>query len=72
MSGDDYVTVTAILRRRTARAVLLDVGGEVGRGAWVPRSCLHAGDDRSIDAAAIDSEVSLQVRGWIAEREGLV
>lgn len=70
--SDGYVTVTAVLRQRTARAVLLDVGADVARGAWVPRSCLHAGDDRRIDAAAIDSEVSLQVREWIAEREGLV
>jgi hypothetical protein len=69
---DDYVTVTAVLRRRTAKAVLLDVGNEVARGAWIPRSCLHAASDRLIDDATIDSEVAIEVREWIAEREGLV
>ena len=70
--GDEYVTVVAILKARTRKAVLLDVGVEVERGAWIPRSCLHAANDREIDAAAIDSEVTVQVREWIANREGLV
>lgn len=72
MSGDEYVGVTAKLRARTAKAVLLDVGEGVGRGAWVPRSCLFGPDDSAIDNVAIDSEVTLRVREWIAEREGLI
>jgi hypothetical protein len=71
MSDDAYVTVTARLRARTPKAVLLDVGAAVGRGSWIPRSCLHARDDRALDAAAIDSEISVAVREWIAAREGL-
>lgn len=72
MSGDDYVEVNAILRQRTAKAVLLDVGDGVSRGAWVPRSCLHGADDGTIDNADLESSVTLRVREWIAEREGLI
>lgn len=70
--SDEYVGVTAKLRARTAKAVLLDVGDGVSRGAWVPRSCLHGADDSTIDAVAIDDEVTVRVREWIAEREGLI
>lgn len=70
--SDEYVTVTAMMRKRTAKAVLLDVGDGVSRGAWVPRSCLHFMSDKAVDAAALDDELELRVREWIAEREGLI
>lgn len=72
MTGDEYVAVIAKLRKRTAKAVLLDVGEGVSRGAWVPRSCLFGPDDSTIDNIALDSEVTIRVREWIAEREGLI
>ena len=72
MSGDDYVGVTATLRARTAKAVLLDVGEEVSRGSWIPRSCLYGPDDSAVDNVAIDSTVTLRMFEWIANREGLI
>ena len=70
--SDEYVTVTATMRKRTAKAVLLDIGDGVSRGAWVPRSCLHFMSDKAVDDAALDDELELRVREWIAEREGLI
>lgn len=70
--SDDYVTVVAKMRARTAKAVLLDVGKDVGRGAWIPRSCINGVDERTLDGAVIDSEVTLRIVEWIAEREGLI
>lgn len=70
--SDEYVTVSVKLKARTAKAVLLDVGDTVSRGAWVPRSCLHGADDQRIDKAHLDDELELRVREWIAEREGLL
>jgi len=70
--SDNYVGVTAKLKARTAKAVLLDVGDGVSRGAWIPRSCLHGADDSVIDNVAIDDEVTLRVREWFAAREGLL
>jgi len=70
--SDEYVTISAKIKGRTARAVLFDVGDTVSRGAWVPRSCLHGADDQKIDKARLDDELELRVREWIAEREGLL
>lgn len=70
--SDDYVTVTAILKQRTANAVLLDVGDGVSRGGLVPRSCLHAASDQIVDAAEINDEVELRMREWVAEDKGLL
>jgi hypothetical protein len=70
--SDDYVTVTATMKRKTEKAVLLDVGDHVSRGAWVPRSCLHAMSDIAVANAKPDDELELRIREWIAEREGLL
>ena len=72
MMSDEYVTVTATVKAKTAKAVLLDVGDEVSRGAWIPRSCLHAASDAKVQDANIGDELELQVREWIAEREDLI
>lgn len=72
MAGDEYVEVSAILRGRTAKAVLLDVGTGVTRDAWLPRSCLFGPDDKTIDNEEINDTVVLKVRQWIAAREGLI
>lgn len=69
---DEYVTVTAKVRGRSAKAVLLDIGEGVSRGAWIPRSCLFGPDDKALDDAEIGDEITLKVREWIAEREGLI
>lgn len=70
--GDGYVQVTATLRACRPKAVLLAIGEDVPRGAWVPRSCIHGADDRSLDRVAPGSAITIQVREWIAEREGLI
>lgn len=70
--GDEYVTVTARLKARTAKAVLLNVGEDVERGGWVPRSCLHFISDKSVESAALEDEIELRVIEWVAEDRGLL
>lgn len=72
MSGDGYVRVTARLRDLRPKAALLAQGDAVPRGAWIPRSCIHGADDRLLDRVAPGSEITIQIREWIAEREGLI
>jgi hypothetical protein len=70
MAGrDDYVPVTATLRRVTGKAVLL--AGEDGE-CWIPRSCINGADERALDSLSLDEEVTLRMFEWIAEREGLI
>lgn len=71
-SGDDYVQVTATLRRVTGKAVLLEVGDSVPRQAWVPRSCIHGRDDSMLDGIRLDNEITLRVFEWKAEAEDLI
>lgn len=71
-AGDEYVTVEAALKQYTARAVLLDVGDAVSRGAWVPRSCLHFTSDKQVETLELDARAEWRVREWVAEREGLI
>ena len=70
--GEEYVTVTATVKARTEKAVLLDVGDDVSRGAWVPRSTLHFMSDRTVENCAIEDEVELRVMAWVAEDKGLL
>lgn len=70
--SDDYVTITAKMKAKTPRAVLLDFGDHVSRESWVPRCCLHTASDIAVSKAAKDDELELRVREWIAEREGLL
>ena len=71
MTGEDYIGVTAVLRARTRDEVLLDVSDGIDAGRWVPRSCLFGPDDSVIDAVAIGDEITLRIREWIADCEGL-
>jgi hypothetical protein len=69
MSGDRYLTVRVRIKEVRPTSVLFWHGDTT---TWVPRSCLFGPDDSAIDNVAIDSEVTLRVREWIAEREGLI
>jgi hypothetical protein len=69
---DAYVRVVVVLRQIRPRAVLLEWGKGVPRGAWIPRSCIHGGDDLALGKATPGSEVTIQIREWIAQREGLI
>lgn len=71
-AGDEYVTVEAILKARTDKAVLLDIGTDVSMGAWVPRSCLHFISDKQADQLPLEEKAEWRVREWVAEREGLI
>jgi hypothetical protein len=66
--SDNYVGVTAKLLARRPKAILLE--GENG-GGWIPRSCIHGGDDSALDAIAIGDEVTLRIFEWVANRENL-
>lgn len=73
MSGrEDYVTVTATVKARTAKAILLDVGDDVSRGDWVPRSTLHCSSDSAIDNCEIGDNLTLKIMEWVAEEKGLI
>lgn len=66
---DPYVTVECKIVRATEKAVQIEDGG--GDTHWLPRSCLHGGDDGLVDGS-IGDDVQLKVRRWIAEREGII
>lgn len=68
--SDDYVTVTATLKARTRKAVLLATSDNLD-GSWVPRSCIHGGDESKINDYAIGDEIELRMFEWIAEKESL-
>lgn len=68
-SDETYVTVLGTLRRRTAKAALIET--ELGEG-WVARSCCHFTTDRSIEAMALGDEGEFQIMEWVAEKNGLI
>lgn len=70
--SDSYVGVSVILRRRTAKAVLVSPFADQDESAWIPRSCIHGTDDRVLDAVALGDELTLRMFEWIAERENLL
>ena len=67
-NSNDYLYVTATVIAKTSKAVLLV--NESGKG-WVPRSCLHAASDDTVDEAEKGDEITVQVREWIVDRIGL-
>lgn len=64
---DPYAKVTCKVLKLTDKAV--HVEDQLGTLAWVPRSCLHGGDDRMLEENLGDT-VELRIRQWLAEREG--
>lgn len=70
--SDDYVTCTVRIEALTQRAVMVRPAHASTCAAWLPRSTLHGADDRRLTSAAVDTEMDLRVREWIAEREGLI
>lgn len=71
MVSDSYVTVTATLKARSQKAILLSHDENLG-GAWIARSCIHGADERKLDDYAIGDEVELRLFEWLAEKEGFV
>jgi hypothetical protein len=72
MSGHDYVEITATLRLVRPKSVLIETGDAVPLGCWIPRSCIHGADERSLDRIAIGQEITLRVFEWLAVREDLI
>jgi hypothetical protein len=70
--SDDYVTITCVMKSKTDKAVLIDVGDAVTHPSWIPRSCLHAMSDIAVANARKDDELELRLREWVARREGFL
>lgn len=67
--SDEYVRITATIAARSPDAVLLS-NSDVE--AWVPRSCIHGGDDVAVREAPLGSEREFQMREWFAKKKGFV
>lgn len=39
---------------------------------WIPRSCVHGGDDRELDRLEPNQEISIRIMEWVARKNGLV
>ena len=67
--ADNYVEIDCMFVRSTLKAVLIDIGGDE---FWVPRSCIHGGDEIRIPSLDSGDEVTLKIFQWFAEKEGLL
>ena len=66
--GEDYVRIPCRIVRVREAAVLIAVGDSVPRATWIPRSCIHGADDRTLRTNA---NRTLRIFRWKAEQEGL-
>ena len=66
---DPYITLSCKVLKVTEKAVHIE--DESGTQCWVPRSCVHGGDDGRLDDS-IGDDIELKVRRWFAEKEGLL
>ena len=66
---DPYVTVNCRILKVSAKAV--QVSDETGLDVWIPRSCLHGGQETDIENSLGD-DVQIKVRRWFADKEGLL
>lgn len=67
--SDEYVRINATVRAISPDAVLLETEDAEG---WIPRSCLHGGDDALLRELTVGSEREFQVREWLARKKGFV
>lgn len=67
--SDDYVRIPATVRAMSPDAVLLET--EEGE-FWVPRTCIHGGDDVALRTIQRGDEHEFQVRRWLAEKKGMI
>jgi len=71
--GDDYVTVPVMIQAVTDKAVCVSSLNDPDVEDWLPRSCLHGGDDSWLTEQgrnAIYVERDIQIREWIAKAKG--
>ena len=72
-AGDDYVTVSTVLRSVGPRSIFVDRrSGAAFHHVCIPRSLLHGADDLALDRMFVGEEVKLRIRRWKAEQLGLL
>jgi hypothetical protein len=64
--SDEYVTVSVILVRRTKKAICVATDETASTDVWIPRSCLHAGSDATINEAELESEITMSIARSLA------
>lgn len=68
--ADDYVSISATVRASSPDAVCMET--EEGE-FWIPRSCIHGGDDLWLRGAhRVGEEREFRVRRWLAEKKGMI
>jgi hypothetical protein len=65
----DYVEVDCKILSCTEKAVRIE--NEHGDKVWIPRSCIHGKDDLKVENC-VGEDATIQIREWIADREGLI
>lgn len=72
MTGDNYRTVTATFRgiAPSGKAFFVDSPNADSEAA-VPRSLIHAADDKRLDDLFDGEEFTFRLRAWKAEELGL-
>jgi hypothetical protein len=72
---DDYVSVPVMVQAVTEKAVMLSSITNPDVEEWVPRSCLHGGDDLWLTKEGrnvIYQEREFRLREWVAKLKGFV
>lgn len=69
--SDDYITITGTFKAARPKSVLLHID-DVRGPIFIPRSVMHGADERVCDEWAEGQEVTIRVREWFCEKEGLV
>ena len=67
--SDTYAKIDCVFVRCTDKAVLVRVNDNV---TWIPRSCIHGADERTLDSADNGEEMNLRIFAWVAERDGFL
>ena len=62
--SDTYVPIVCNFIRLTEKAVLINVEGDEH---WVPRSCIHGGDECRLRDLLYDDEVTLKIFLWLVD-----
>ncbi len=67
--GDEPVELEAVVLAIGENAARLDFGKKV---AWIPYSALHEDNEWDNELAEVGDSVTIIVKQWLAEKEGLV
>jgi hypothetical protein len=67
---DPYVEIACEIRGTSPKAVKVELT-VTKTTHWIPRSCLHGGQERRIEES-VGEALELKVRRWFAEKESLL